>query len=111
MWDFSALLRNPLWQNEKDNALVKWSLHLHKKIMPMKSLLHQPKNNLKNLNPLIKLLIFPIRDASPSFLSVMLAMIKTLLNHLLLQMMKPRLVMIKVNLPVKTGTQMIKMIK
>ena len=71
----------------------------------MKSPLHQPKNKLKTLNPLIKLLC---KIQTPHLMT--LAKIKTLLNHLL-QILKPSPLMIKVNLPVKTGTQMIKMIK
>ena len=81
---------------------------LYRHLAPIRGLppdMHQPKNKLKTLNPLIKLLC---KIQTPHLMT--LAKIKTLFNHLL-QILKPSPLMIKVNLPVKTGTQMIKMIK
>ena len=68
---------------------------------------HQPKNTFKTLNPMIKLL-----RKIPLPIPMMLAMIhlKAKIN-LPPQVTKLSIMMIKANKLVKTGTQMIKMIK
>ena len=90
---FFAPLRDTFWRIEKNYALLKWSPNLHKKIKLMEQMMHLPKNKLKTLPLLIKLLC-----KNQVLHLKMQAKIKVKINLLLLKL-KSLLKMIKANIP------------
>ncbi|KAK1614560.1 hypothetical protein QYE76_020077 [Lolium multiflorum] len=111
---FSAPLRDTVWRLGKDYALPRWSPHLLNINKPhlLKLMMHQPKNKKKTLP-----LMYKIKDKinqgfmmDPMSFHLMFALHQILskIKHMRLSILKK---LRKLQLKVKTGTQMIKLIK
>ncbi|KAK1667135.1 hypothetical protein QYE76_055294 [Lolium multiflorum] len=115
---FSAPLRDTVWRLGKNYALPRWSPHLLNINKPylVKQMMHQPKNKNKTL-PLmckikdkIKVKINQSFIMAPMRIQSTLALLRTLFKIKHMRLSNPKQLR-KLKFKVKTGTQMIKLIK
>ncbi|KAK1611771.1 hypothetical protein QYE76_035444 [Lolium multiflorum] len=102
---FFRPLRDTVWRLGKDYALPRWSPHLLNINKPhlVKLMMHQPKNKNKTLP-----LVCKIKDKINQGIMMTPHQMMSKVKHMILSTLKK---LRKLKLKVKTGTQMIKLIK
>ena len=104
MWSLSTPLRDTLRLNEKDYTRFILGPHLHKFINPqlLKQQIHQPKNKMQTL------LVNKIKDKINQELMMVLHQVMSKIKFTMMSKLKQ---LSKLKMMIKTGIQMIRLIK